>query len=241
MDGLILSLDKILKNIRGSFLEKDIFDSVFSTVSDMFNIDIIFVDFRNNVIKKSKHEEINSSCFDFKKISANTFDEIINHITEKKYSEYYVKNFYGIIIPVVFTNRNMGALFIYSSEELSEECEICLKSVCMWLTGMIFAYEKDFEKKKNESREIIRGAFGALSYSEFEAVIGIFSELKGDEGILVMKKISEKISVTRSVIVNALKKMESAGIIESRSLGMKGTYIKVLNKVFLEEIEKIKK
>ena len=56
-----------------------------------------------------------------------------------------------------------------------------------------------------------------------------------------MKKISEKISVTRPVIVNALKKMESAGIVESRSLGVKGTYVKVLNKAFLDEIEKIKK
>ncbi len=241
MDNLILSLDKILKNIRGSFSEKDVFDTVFSGVSDMFNVEIVFIDFRNNVIKKSRCEDINSLCFDFKKILVNSFDEIINEITEKRYSEYYVKNFYGVIIPIVFVNRNMGVLFVYSSEKLSKECEVCLKSVCMWLIGMVFAYEKDFERKKNESREIIRGAFGALSYSEFEAVIGIFSELEGDEGILIMKKISEKISVTRSVIVNALKKMESAGIIESRSLGMKGTYIKVLNKVFLEEIEKIKK
>ncbi|MCL8209092.1 MAG: GTP-sensing pleiotropic transcriptional regulator CodY, partial [Actinomycetia bacterium] len=33
----------------------------------------------------------------------------------------------------------------------------------------------------------------------------------------------------RSVIVNALRKLESAGVVETRSLGMKGTRIRVLN------------
>ena len=42
------------------------------------------------------------------------------------------------------------------------------------------------------------------------------------------------VGITRSVIVNALRKLESAGIIESKSLGMKGTYIKVLKEYFLE-------
>ena len=47
--------------------------------------------------------------------------------------------------------------------------------------------------------------------------------------------------ITRSVIVNALRKFESAGVIESRSSGMKGTYIKVLNDVVFEEIEELKR
>jgi transcriptional pleiotropic repressor len=37
-----------------------------------------------------------------------------------------------------------------------------------------------------------------------------------------------------------LRKLESAGVIESRSLGMKGTFIKVLNDKFLEELEKVR-
>ena len=39
----------------------------------------------------------------------------------------------------------------------------------------------------------------------------------------------------------ALRKFESAGVIESRSSGMKGTYIKVLNEVIFDELEEIKK
>ena len=38
--------------------------------------------------------------------------------------------------------------------------------------------------------------------------------------------------------VNALRKLESAEVIESRSSGMKGTYIRILNELILDEIEK---
>ncbi|MCL6581371.1 MAG: GTP-sensing pleiotropic transcriptional regulator CodY, partial [Firmicutes bacterium] len=53
-------------------------------------------------------------------------------------------------------------------------------------------------------------------------------------------KIADRVGITRSVIVNALRKFESAGVIESRSLGMKGTHIKVLNDYLLEEIRKLR-
>ena len=81
-------------------------------------------------------------------------------------------------------------------------------------------------------------AISSLSYSELEAIEHIFDELDGKEGLLVASKIADRVGITRSVIVNALRKLESAGVIESRSLGMKGTFIKVLNDKFLEELEK---
>ena len=79
-----------------------------------------------------------------------------------------------------------------------------------------------------------------LSYSELEAIIHIFDELDGTEGILVASKIADRVGITRSVIVNALRKFESAGVIESRSSGMKGTYIKVVNDYVFTELEHIK-
>ena len=80
--------------------------------------------------------------------------------------------------------------------------------------------QKRFEKNRLYSRAII-----TLSFSELEAIIHIFDELEGTEGILVASKIADRVGITRSVIVNALRKFESAGVIESRSSGMKGTYI----------------
>ena len=80
----------------------------------------------------------------------------------------------------------------------------------------------------------VQMAIRALSYSELESMKHIIAALKGLEGVAVASKIADRVGVTRSVIVNALRKLESAGLIESRSLGMKGTYIKILNPLLLE-------
>jgi transcriptional pleiotropic repressor len=73
-----------------------------------------------------------------------------------------------------------------------------------------------------------------------EAVEHIFEELDGKEGLLVASKIADRVGITRSVIVNALRKLESAGVIETRSLGMKGTYIRILNEQLIQSIEQLK-
>jgi transcriptional pleiotropic repressor len=93
--------------------------------------------------------------------------------------------------------------------------------------------------EENRKVQIVRSAISTLSFSELEAITHIFEELEGTEGILVASKIADRVGITRSVIVNALRKFESAGVIESRSLGMKGTRIKIINSKFKEELAKM--
>ncbi|MCR4819401.1 MAG: GTP-sensing pleiotropic transcriptional regulator CodY [Fretibacterium sp.] len=91
-------------------------------------------------------------------------------------------------------------------------------------------------EERSRDRLAVQMAMRALSYSEVESMKHIIAELKGLEGIAIASKVADRVGVTRSVIVNALRKLESAGLIESRSLGMKGTYIKVLSPLFVEEL-----
>lgn len=78
-----------------------------------------------------------------------------------------------------------------------------------------------------------------ITFSELQAVKGINNQMGGElEAILVNKDIADKIGVTRSVMVNGLRLLEAAGILETKSLGMKGTNIKVLDKKVFEEIIK---
>ncbi|MCY0903018.1 MAG: hypothetical protein OWU32_12700, partial [Firmicutes bacterium] len=53
--------------------------------------------------------------------------------------------------------------------------------------------------------------------------------------------LADRAGITRSVIVNALRKLESAGVIESRSLGMKGTYIRVLNEKLIPQLDRVRR
>ena len=98
--------------------------------------------------------------------------------------------------------------------------------------------EESAEEIRKE--QIVQSAISTLSFSELQAILHIFDELEGAEGILVASKIADRVGITRSVIVNALRKFESAGVIESRSSGMKGTYIKVMNDVVFEQIDRIR-
>ena len=136
----------------------------------------------------------------------------------------------------------MGTLFIYKCEQQYDIDDIILCEYGTTVVGLEMLRAVN-EENAEESRKlaVIKSAIGTLSYSEMEAVVHIFEELNGMEGILVASKIADRVGITRSVIVNALRKFESAGVIESRSSGMKGTYIKVLNDMVFDEVEKLKR
>ena len=89
-------------------------------------------------------------------------------------------------------------------------------------------------------RNVVKSAIGTLSYTEMHAIVHVFEELDGKEGLLVTSKVADRAGITRSVVVNALRKFESAGVIESRSSGMKGTFIRVLNDAMYAELPQMK-
>jgi len=92
---------------------------------------------------------------------------------------------------------------------------------------------------RKQKIDAVREAINALSFSELEAAAYILQELGGLEGRLVAGHIADKLGFTRSIVVTALKKLEGAGVIETRSLGVKGTYIRVRESLLLEELGKL--
>ena len=153
-----------------------------------------------------------------------------------------MKKFQAIITPIEIAGERLGTLFIYKCDAQYDIDDIILCEYGTTVVGLEMLRAVNEENaEENRKLAVIKSAIGTLSYSEMEAVVHIFEELNGMEGILVASKIADKVGITRSVIVNALRKFESAGVIESRSSGMKGTYIKVLNDMVFDEVEKLKK
>lgn len=153
-----------------------------------------------------------------------------------------VKKFQAIITPIEIAGERLGTLFIYKCDRQYDIDDIILCEYGTTVVGLEMLRAVN-EESAEETRKlnVIKSAIGTLSYSEMEAIVHIFEELNGMEGILVASKIADRVGITRSVIVNALRKFESAGVIESRSSGMKGTYIKVLNDMVFDEVEKLKR
>ena len=157
------------------------------------------------------------------------------------FSEESVRDYQAIITPIDIAGERLGTLFIYKSHSQYDIDDIILSEYGTTVVGLEMMRSVN-EENAEETRkiQIVKSAISTLSFSELEAITHIFEELDGNEGILVASKIADRVGITRSVIVNALRKFESAGVIESRSSGMKGTYIKVLNDVIFDELKNIK-
>ncbi len=152
-----------------------------------------------------------------------------------------IADYKAIIIPIDIAGERLGTVFMYKVNKNYEIDDIILAEYGTTVVSLEMMRSVNEENaEENRKIAIVKSAISTLSFSELEAITHIFEELNGNEGILVASKIADRVGITRSVIVNALRKFESAGVIESRSSGMKGTYIKVLNDVVFTEIEKLK-
>ncbi|MGJ9457365.1 GTP-sensing pleiotropic transcriptional regulator CodY [Oceanobacillus sp. CF4.6] len=145
------------------------------------------------------------------------------------------------IVPIIGGGRRLATLSLSRLGKEFSPDDLVLSEYGATVVGMeILRGKTDEIEAEARSQAIVKQAISSLSYSEMEAVDQIFEELDGVEGLIVASKVADRAGITRSVIVNALRKLESAGVLESRSLGMKGTFIKVLNDNFLVELEKAK-
>lgn len=185
-------------------------------------------------------EEYTQSLFNIQETSSN-----LN--IESQYTAFPVENKdlfdagLTTIVPIIGGGERLGTLVLSRLDRQFEDDDLILAEYGATVVGMEILREKAEEiEEEARSKAVVQMAISSLSYSELEAIEHIFEELNGNEGLLVASKIADRVGITRSVIVNALRKLESAGVIESRSLGMKGTYIKVLNNKFLVELEKLK-
>ena len=153
-----------------------------------------------------------------------------------------VKGYQAIVTPIDIAGERLGTLFIYKKDSAYEIDDIILSEYGTTVVGLEMLRSVSEESAEEIRKEqIVQSAISTLSFSELEAILHIFDELEGTEGILVASKIADRVGITRSVIVNALRKFESAGVIESRSSGMKGTYIKVVNDFIFDELDAIRK
>ncbi|HLG28206.1 MAG TPA: GTP-sensing pleiotropic transcriptional regulator CodY [Paenisporosarcina sp.] len=145
------------------------------------------------------------------------------------------------IVPIIGGGDRLGTLILGRLKNEFHDDDLILGEYGATVVGMEILREKSEQiEVEARTKAVVQMAINSLSYSELEAIEHIFEELDGNEGLLVASKIADRVGITRSVIVNALRKLESAGVIESRSLGMKGTYIKVLNNKFLNELAQLK-
>jgi len=159
---------------------------------------------------------------------------------------------YKLSMPIIAAGRLLGSLILQRNSSPFEETEQIAANIVAAMCTILMQYQEEktaIDKKRRVTT--VRAVINNLSFSELEAAAQAIqaisqstseinkSEAGKREGILIAGHIADNLGFTRSVVTGALKKLESAGVIETRSLGMKGTYIRILDPLIADELGKL--
>ncbi|HBW12480.1 MULTISPECIES: GTP-sensing pleiotropic transcriptional regulator CodY [Proteiniclasticum] len=253
--SLLNKTRKLNKILQKSGTEPVVFDDICEILSEELHSDVYVVSRRGKILGhkftypfttkdeySSVLEEMKYSD-DYNDTLLKIGETLVNLSADERYvlnieKEYEGKDKITTIVPINGNRERLGTLILVSLEGEYTDEDIVLAEYSATIIGLEILRSKQLESEEDQRKnDVVDLAIQTLSYSEKEAVNHIFRELDGDEGLLVASRIADKVGITRSVIVNALRKLESAGVIKSRSLGMKGTRITILNDKLLEKLD----
>ena len=246
---------KINKLLHNNNSQKVVFNDICDVLSEILEANSLVISKKGKVLGVGTHNGTSEITELIADKVGGFIDEMLNerllsilstkenvNLATLGFDEENVNRYQAIISPIDIAGSRLGTVFIYKEEKGFDIDDIILSEYGTTVVGLEMMRSVNEENaEENRKISIVKSAISTLSFSELEAIIHIFEELNGNEGVLVASKIADRVGITRSVIVNALRKFESAGVIESRSSGMKGTYIKVINDVVFVELEEVKK
>lgn len=244
---------KINKLLHNNSSQKVVFNDICDVLSEILESNILVISKKGKVLGVGSFKNVDIIGELIKNNVGGIIDKLLNerllsvlstkenvNLATLGFDEDEARKFQAIIAPINVAGERLGTLFIYKQEKQYEIDDIILSEYGTTVVGLEMLRSVNEESAEEERKQqIVKSAIGTLSFSELEAIKHIFMELDGSEGILIASKIADRVGITRSVIVNALRKFESAGVIVSRSSGMKGTYIRVINDVVFDELKKM--
>lgn len=248
-------INEILQNTRGTTVN---YMEMAQSLSEVIDTNVFILSLDGRIHGHAFAQQIQSDSMkkiledgkiptDYNKVLPQVGETLANVDIESEYSAFASENKdlfktgLTTLVPIIGGGDRLGTLLLSRLDKAFDDDDLLLTEYSATVIAVEIMRERsEIAEKEARSKAIVQMAISSLSYSELEAVEHIFEELNGNEGLLVASKIADRVGITRSVIVNALRKLESASVIESRSLGMKGTFIKILNHNFLAELEKVK-
>ena len=240
-------LNRLLKNAESSEIS---FSEISKVLKDMLHSNVLVLSKKGKILGISHEKTIHKIEELLGEKRGVRIDESLNErllavlsTRENVYMQTLgfseaTKDCHGMIVPIDIAGERLGTLFMYRPDEIYDIEDIILCEYGATVIGMeMMRAENDETAEENRKQHGVKAALNTLSGSELEAMRCVFKELNGTDGILVASKIAEQSGITRSIIVTGLKKLESAGVIKSKSAGMKGTRVRICNEMLIEELE----
>lgn len=245
-------INKLLHNNNSS---KVVFNDICKVLSDILKSNVLVISKKGKVLGISQYEGVDEIHELIVDRVGGLIDPLLNErllgiLSTKEnvnlqtlgFMVENIRRYQALVTPIDIAGERLGTLFLYKYEDDYEIDDIILSEYGTTVVGLEMMRSVHEENEEEVRRhDVVQSAISTLSVTELEAILLIFDEMKGNECTLVASRIADKAGITRSVIVNALRKFESAGVIESRSSGMRGTNIKVLNDAVFEELDQVRK
>ena len=216
-------INKLLHNNNSS---KVVFNDICAVLTEILDSNVLVVSRKGKILGVSKSPDVQEISELITEAVGSHIDQMLNErllsiLSTKEnvnletlgFSAEAVQGCQAIVTPIDIAGERLGTLFIYKQDKTYSIDDIILSeygTAVVWFGDARSVNErKDAEETRKETYTCNR-RISTLSFSELEAIIHIFDELGGTEGILVASKVADRVGITRSVIVNALRKFESA-------------------------------
>ena len=242
---------KINKLLHNNNSHKVVFNDICDVLSDILKSNVLVISKKGKVLGIKNREDIPEiheliedkvgllidSMLNERLLLVLSTKENVNLLTIGLECD-NILEYRAMIAPVCMSGKRLGTLFVYRKNNDFSIDDIILTEYGATVIGLAMQRAESEENSEEHHKEHdIYAAIKTLSKLEAHAMMYVLAEL-GEEkkGILITSRLADKVGITRSVIVNALKKCESAGIIETKSSGMKGTTIHIVNDLLCEDI-----
>ncbi len=220
MFGKLIKSDVIVTDDKGVIL--GIYDN-----PDITSIDYLDV----TVIGDTLDEDINERLMSVLSTRENVHSSMLG-IESEEYEQYEF-----LVIPIDISGERLGTILTYRINNQYEIDDIILGEYVTTIVSLELLHGMhDDEEDVAQKRKQVGLAIHSLSYSEIYAAYCALSALKKTKGILIVSRVAGEYGITRSAIVNSIKKLNSAGVIKSKSMGVKGTAINIQNEYIMEAL-----
>ena len=181
-----------------------------------------------------------------------SFDKTIPDLTEEEAERYLPvlstqedanREVYGwekpgflMITPLLCCKMRLGTLLISREKKPFQINDIVLAEYAGSIIALTLSRQREVAlQEEARGRGAAESAVSTLTSSEHFAVRKILESINYRTGTMVAGDVADREGFTRSVAVTGLRKLESAGVVESHSIGNKGTCIEVKN-TWLQEV-----
>lgn len=245
---LLDNIRKLKQTLKEVDKDNNVFGEMSKLLQNMISSNVLILNKEGKIMGISESK----SFFPIKELLSNTEGSFINSLFNERfmticstYDNAYLpnygfsektKNYYSMIAPISFMEERLGTLFIYRPydvygiDEISL-CEYFLSGICLYFINL----KNNEQLNDTAERERISKAINSLSKKELDAMMCLMNFLGEKDQKIKIIDFTEKYGFSRSLLVFALKKFSSAGIIEIKNSGRKGTDIKFCTKISIRD------